>query len=484
VSSGGTTLDGETPLTDGLEALNPRWNPQGNRVCYSKDDTLTDYETIYQCYYGLPIPEEKVTNMLEDCEEPVYSPNGSYIAFQLDDTASDFYQICVTTTSGGGGGGTDEVPEEPAGCTDATGTTTAVAPVEAVSAGPVIAGSIIASRPVWQITFAAEDHCYPEWSPNGQWLCYERDDDNGYTQIWRVPAFGGQEQQLTFGNSDHFLPSYLNSNEIVFVLSPNDDYDVVGKVNVSTHQATVVSNLQTDHDRPSPAWNGNSVVAEALDDAGNTQIVKIPIWVGSESWLTSGTSDIMEPDYCQDNQSVFAVRWTGITSQIVCVDAQNGGYYAVTDSLAIRDNPDGHTSGVNSSAVYEREAWNPLDLLLGGGRRRPGSGIYLSKFRLPKDGPQGMSLGVLALDRAEPNPATNRVKIRWQVPVEADVSLRIYNTAGQLVRVLADGRTKPGAYTSVWNGTDNKGRRLANGVYFYALDNGAKRISRKLVLTE
>jgi hypothetical protein len=50
--------------------------------------------------------------------------------------------------------------------------------------------------------------------------------------------------------------------------------------------------------------------------------------------------------------------------------------------------------------------------------------------------------------------------------------------------VLVDGKTKPGAYTSVWNVTDNKGRRLANGVYFYALDNGAKRISRKLVLTE
>jgi flagellar hook assembly protein FlgD len=70
------------------------------------------------------------------------------------------------------------------------------------------------------------------------------------------------------------------------------------------------------------------------------------------------------------------------------------------------------------------------------------------------------------------------------VPVEAKISLRVYNTAGQLVKVLADGRTKPGAYTSVWNGTDTRGRRLANGVYFYALDNGSKRISRKLVLTD
>jgi len=83
-----------------------------------------------------------------------------------------------------------------------------------------------------------------------------------------------------------------------------------------------------------------------------------------------------------------------------------------------------------------------------------------------------------------PNPAIDRAVIRWQVPVEADVSLCVYNTAGRLVRVLADGRTRPGTYTSVCSGTDAKGRRLANGVHFCTLDNGVKRISRKVVLTE
>jgi hypothetical protein len=76
------------------------------------------------------------------------------------------------------------------------------------------------------------------------------------------------------------------------------------------------------------------------------------------------------------------------------------------------------------------------------------------------------------------------VTIHWQVPVEADVSLRVFNTAGQLVKVLAEGKCKPGTYTSVWNRTDAKGRRLANGVYFYALENGTRRISRKVILTE
>jgi DNA-binding beta-propeller fold protein YncE len=84
----------------------------------------------------------------------------------------------------------------------------------------------------------------------------------------------------------------------------------------------------------------------------------------------------------------------------------------------------------------------------------------------------------------KPNPAAGYVTIRWQVPVEANVSLCVYNTAGKLVNVLADGRTKPGTYTSVWSATDAKGRRLANGIYFCTLAAEGQRFSRKVVLTE
>jgi flagellar hook assembly protein FlgD len=56
--------------------------------------------------------------------------------------------------------------------------------------------------------------------------------------------------------------------------------------------------------------------------------------------------------------------------------------------------------------------------------------------------------------------------------------------AGRLGRTLAEGPTKSGAYTTAWNGTDHKGRRLAAGVYFYTLETGDKRLSRKVVLAE
>jgi len=489
-AAGGPALGGELPLMDGLEASSPRWNRQGTMVCYSKQDTLTGHLAVYQCHYGLSMPEEQVTDLDEDCENPVYSPNGMYIAFQLDDTTSGFYQLCVTPASGLRAG-TEQAARIAVAVTDRTDAVqmpTSVAPV----ASPAVIEAPKRNDPrlgfVTQVTFALEDHCYPEWSPDGQWLCYERDDQNGYTQIWRVPAFGGTEDQLTFASADHFTPRYLNSYEIVFTLSPDSGDDQIAKVNVYTHEVTILTSWPIDHGNPDPAIDGSSVTSEVLDDSGNSQIVRMAASGGSETWLTSGTYDITEPDYGEDNQTIFAVRWTGSTSQIVWVDAVNGGYTPVTDSLAIRDNPDAHVDTLLSTAlaVYEREPWDLQNLLFGRGRRRPGAGVYLSKFRKrhPHEGTQGASLGILVLDKAKPNPATDKVTIRWQVPVESDVSLRVYNAAGQLVKVLADGRTKPGSYTSVWNGTDAKGRRLANGVYFYALDNGTKRINRKVILTE
>lgn len=98
--SGQPPLGGELPLMDGLEASNPRWNQAGTMVCYSRADTLTYREQVFQCSYPYSAIEQRVVNMDEDCEEPVYSPNGQYIAFQLDDTVSGFYQLCVTTSTG------------------------------------------------------------------------------------------------------------------------------------------------------------------------------------------------------------------------------------------------------------------------------------------------------------------------------------------------------------------------------------------------
>jgi hypothetical protein len=90
----------------------------------------------------------------------------------------------------------------------------------------------------------------------------------------------------------------------------------------------------------------------------------------------------------------------------------------------------------------------------------------------------------LALEPARPSVARGGVVIRYQIPAEAYVSLSVYDLSGSLVRTLVSAPVQPGCHSVHWDGTDGRGRELPAGVYFCTLDNGAKTISRKVVLTE
>jgi hypothetical protein len=69
-----------------------------------------------------------------------------------------------------------------------------------------------------------------------------------------------------------------------------------------------------------------------------------------------------------------------------------------------------------------------------------------------------------------PNPFNPSTRIAYAVPAVASVSLRIYNVLGQVVATLVNGVVNQGQHETVWNGTDNNGKSVASGIYFYRLD--------------
>jgi flagellar hook assembly protein FlgD len=50
------------------------------------------------------------------------------------------------------------------------------------------------------------------------------------------------------------------------------------------------------------------------------------------------------------------------------------------------------------------------------------------------------------------------------------VNLQIYSVTGQLVRTLVNEKQKAGKYSALWNSRDEKGKRVASGIYFYRLE--------------
>jgi hypothetical protein len=81
-----------------------------------------------------------------------------------------------------------------------------------------------------------------------------------------------------------------------------------------------------------------------------------------------------------------------------------------------------------------------------------------------------------------PNPFNPETMIKYSVGVSGPVTLRIYNAAGALIRTLVNRPHAAGAHTARWNGTDDHGRRVGSGVYFYEIQASGFRASKKLIL--
>jgi hypothetical protein len=86
------------------------------------------------------------------------------------------------------------------------------------------------------------------------------------------------------------------------------------------------------------------------------------------------------------------------------------------------------------------------------------------------------------LYRPFPNPFSRRVAIRYTLDATRQTVLQIHDLTGRVVRTLCASSMKRGAYSMTWNGTDDRGRSLANGVYFVRLTAGDYRVTEKVVL--
>ena len=87
-----------------------------------------------------------------------------------------------------------------------------------------------------------------------------------------------------------------------------------------------------------------------------------------------------------------------------------------------------------------------------------------------------------ALYKASPSLVRDRASINYYVGRPADVRLSVYDAAGSLVRTLVNGRVAPGERTVTWDRTDNSGRSVADGTYFYRLAVDGKSVSGKAIV--
>lgn len=83
-----------------------------------------------------------------------------------------------------------------------------------------------------------------------------------------------------------------------------------------------------------------------------------------------------------------------------------------------------------------------------------------------------------------PNPFNPSTTIYFGLPQAQEVRLAVYNLLGHEVKELLNGYVEAGRHNFEWNGTDNAGKPVASGIYFYALQAGQTKLVRKMVLSK
>jgi len=86
------------------------------------------------------------------------------------------------------------------------------------------------------------------------------------------------------------------------------------------------------------------------------------------------------------------------------------------------------------------------------------------------------------LSQNHPNPFSRDTGIPFGLSREENVTIRVYDVRGRLVRTLVDERRKAAAQTITWDGRDARGAPVAAGVYFYRLEAGAFVQTKKMVV--
>ena len=100
----------------------------------------------------------------------------------------------------------------------------------------------------------------------------------------------------------------------------------------------------------------------------------------------------------------------------------------------------------------------------------------------PPDTMQSPFTGTTESLRNYPNPFNSHNTFRYNLEQAGRVRLVIYDLTGRRIKTLVDRDQSAGEYVVYWDGTDQTGNRVGNGIYFSQFHIAGETMVRKLTL--
>lgn len=160
--------------------------------------------------------------------------------------------------------------------------------------------------------------------------------------------------------------------------------------------------------------------------------------------------------------------------------------YAGTDVGVYRSIDGGNNwSTLSSGLTY---VWSVTSVQEGDSTRIYAGTCSYGVVQYPKktvgvEAPDLGSTGKVILHQNYPNPLSQRTVIGYQILSPGHVTLKIYDISGRLIKTLVNREQDVGYHKAYWNGKDELGQNVANGIYFYHLEvNECKQIKKMMVI--
>lgn len=191
-----------------------------------------------------------------------------------------------------------------------------------------------------------------------------------------------------------------------------------------------------------------------------------------------------------------AAYWAYRPGAIAGVCSSNaGGGLAGVSATALRNGQARNTEVTGESGSYVlaglEPGWYDLHLFKTDAVDTTLTGVFVRWGRttgMPVvTGVEGPStpLGIAAnfsLAPSYPNPFRGRSTIQFSVPQSGRVELGVYNILGQRVKTLVSGNLAAGRHSVAWSGDDDRGAKVASGVYLYRLTAGGQSAVRRMTV--
>jgi len=285
---------------------------------------------------------------------------------------------------------------------------------------------------------------------------------------------------------------------VVWMDSRNGDYDIYGqRVSPSGNLIGDNFSISTATDVqvfPAIAWDGANYLVVWQDRRNGTEdiygqrVSPSGNLIGDNFSISTAANEQVLPD----------VAWDGTNYLVVWQDKRNG----TEDIYGQLVSPSGSLVGNNfpiseATDIQGRSAiaWGETKYLVVWEDKRNGTNSDIwGNIDFPvgiEVAPRGRNLPKTPKLEITPTISDGNVSISYIIPGIEDNSnrslpfnLKVYDKSGGLVKTISDGTLNGNArsYTIVWDGTDEKGKKVNAGTYFVRLQTQKVALIRKLTL--